>query len=308
MRTAIIDIGTNTFNLLIADVLGINQYKIRYREEVPVKLGEGTINNGIIAPAPFKRGIEALKTLSAIACYNEVDKIKAIATSAIRNAENGAEFVNQAFTEAGIKIHVIKGDEEALYIYKGVKLAGILTPRPSLIMDIGGGSVEFIIASNKEIFWKDSFEIGVARLLQRFKPSDVISATEIYEVKRFLNRSLVPLFDNIKMFGVRRIIGCSGSFESFANMMFYLHPIVTVDEKEISVPLNVNEFLELCRKLMISTGKKRLKMKGLPEMRADTIVLAALMVKNIIDQMGISEITLSHFALKEGVLYDMIRG
>ena len=140
MLTAIIDLGTNTFNLLIAESYPGKQYKIIYKEELPVKLGEGGITKRIISPAPFTRGIEAIKKHKTTIGKFTVQNIHAFATSAIRRASNGEEFVKTVFNETGIHINIIPGEKEAAYIYKGVKLAGLLNDQPSLIMDIGGES------------------------------------------------------------------------------------------------------------------------------------------------------------------------
>ena len=152
MRVAIIDLGTNTFHLLIAETRG-DQPEILYKTNVPVKLGEGRINDNIITPAAFERGINCLKDFSLIIADYQVYKISATATSAVRSAENGNEFVNAVNERTGISIETISGDEEAELIYQGVKLSGAIT-NLSLIMDIGGGSVELILCDTENLIWK----------------------------------------------------------------------------------------------------------------------------------------------------------
>ena len=151
-RSAVIDLGTNTFNLLIMDIGSKGRYKIIFKEELDVKLGEGSINKNMISPAAFRRGLDALKKHKATIDSYEVETIDALATSAIRSAKNGANFIERALKETGIQIHTIPGEEEASIIYHGVKLAGLLEKEPSLIMDIGGGSTEFILADNSNIY------------------------------------------------------------------------------------------------------------------------------------------------------------
>ena len=163
MRVAIIDLGTNTFNLLICDKKDESD-KIIFKNKISVKLGEGGIDKGIIADAPYQRGIKALEDhLNTIKKY-EVDKHRAFATSAIRSTKNGSDFVREVFEKLALKIEVIDGDKEAELIYQGVKKAILFDLDYKLIMDIGGGSTEFIIANAKGVRWKKSYLLGVSRL------------------------------------------------------------------------------------------------------------------------------------------------
>jgi len=303
MKAAIIDLGTNTFNLLIAEIGGDKHYKILFKEELNVKLGEESINKKIISPAPFQRGIDALKKHKATIESYDADVIKAFATSAMRGADNGSEFVKRAFDETGIQIQIIPGEEEAFIIYNGVKLAGILINEPSLIMDIGGGSTEFIIADLDGVLWKHSFNLGVARLNQQFNFSDPITHEQIQEFNSYLHQSLQPLFEEVQKYQIHRLIGCSGSFESFANMILQQYPPAEetpADEK--SAIIDLHHFSQLYQTLILSTEAERYKIKGLVAMRVDTIVLASVFVKFMIEKLSIKEMILSHYALKEGIL------
>jgi exopolyphosphatase/guanosine-5'-triphosphate,3'-diphosphate pyrophosphatase len=300
---AVIDLGTNTFNLLIAEYSG-NNYTILYKEELPVKLGEGGITKKIIAEVPFKRGIEALKKYKEIIHTFSTDNIQAFATSAIRSTLNGQEFVKQVFSETGIIINVIPGDEEAFYIYKGVRLAGLLTEMPSMIMDIGGGSTEFIIADHQKLLWKQSFDLGVSRLIQKFNPSDPVSNSDITNLCEYFDEILSPLFEQIKIFKPLLIIGCSGSFESFASMIH--HRNNSGFNSEIKNKIELKDFFKLYDTLVISSEAERYKIKGLVAMRVDTIVFASIFVKNLIEKLDIKKLLVSHYALKEGVLSDII--
>jgi exopolyphosphatase/guanosine-5'-triphosphate,3'-diphosphate pyrophosphatase len=302
-RCAIIDLGTNTFNLLIAEYSN-NNYSILYKEELPVKLGEGGITKKIIAEAPFQRGIEALKKYKEIIHTFNTDNIHAFATSAIRSTQNGQEFVEQVFSETGIIINVIPGDEEAFYIYKGVRLAGMLDNEPSLIMDIGGGSTEFIIANNKNLLWKQSFDLGVSRLIQKFNPSDPVSNSDITKLCEYFDEILFPLFEQIKIFKPLQIIGCSGSFESFESMI--QQEINPEKDSDIKNKIELPDFFRLCETLVKSSEAERYKIKGLVTMRVDTIVFASIFVKHLIGKLHIKKLLVSHYALKEGVLSDII--
>src|ERR1700761_8968309 len=170
---AVMDLGTNTFHLLIAESIG-GEIREIVHEQDPVKLGEGGINKGLIQPPSFERGIKSMLRYKELIQENDVLKVRAIATSALRNAANGIDFINEVETQTGIQIEIIDGNVEAEYIYKGIKAAGCLSAQNSLIVDIGGGSVEFIIFNDKEIKWKQSFEVGAARLMDLFHHTDPI--------------------------------------------------------------------------------------------------------------------------------------
>ena len=219
-RIAIIDLGTNTFNLLIAGIKVAPNYETVYQTKVSVKLGEGGIDKGFITSTAFQRGVDALKKYKEIIDGYNVLKVIAIATSAIRGASNGNEFVKVIKEECGIEIQTISGDKEAEYIYWGVREALKMDDvNPSLIIDIGGGSTEFIIANNKEIYWKQSFLLGAARLLEMFKPSNPITDEEVDLIIKYFKEELKPLFDAVKKYPIRELIGSSGSFDSLAELI-----------------------------------------------------------------------------------------
>ena len=150
---AVMDLGTNTFHLLIARGDAANPEEL-FHTTVPVKLGEGGINSGIIQPAAYQRGIETMLNFSARIKEFTAERVSAIATSALRSASNGRDFIDEVRGRTGIAIETINGDREAQYIYEGVKAGHCLTAKNSLILDIGGGSVEFILGNIDRILLK----------------------------------------------------------------------------------------------------------------------------------------------------------
>ncbi|MFN3875605.1 MAG: hypothetical protein ACK4L7_06805, partial [Flavobacteriales bacterium] len=163
---AIIDLGTNTFNLLVYEH-GPAGLRLVKSVELPVFLGKGGIEKGMIAADAFARGLEALGRHKATAEAEGAVRIRGFGTSMLRNAGNGSEFARRAQEELGIGITIIPGDREAELILAGVRQAVPFGPQPSLVMDIGGGSTEFILATDKALMWKRSFELGVTRLRER---------------------------------------------------------------------------------------------------------------------------------------------
>ncbi len=303
MIFAIIDLGTNTFNLLIGERLPDCTFKKIFNTKVAVKLGEGAINAGYIAEVPFQRGINALKQYQQYLLDYNVKHTYAFATSAIRSASNGNEFVDQAKKNAGISITVIDGDEEADLIYHGNRMAVNMTDSVSLIMDIGGGSTEFVLANHNTIFWKQSFLLGAARLLEKFKLTDPITNKEIKTFNDYLKQELAPLLEAIKSFKPNELIGSSGAFDSVVDVIageFNTEEELNDIKTEYSV--NLNHYLFISKKLKKSTLKERYGIKGLIDMRVDMIVISILLIDFILEEVNLSAMRVSTFSLKEGVI------
>jgi exopolyphosphatase / guanosine-5'-triphosphate,3'-diphosphate pyrophosphatase len=308
MRVAVLDIGTNTFNLIIAQSDGNAGFRILYNEKLPVKLGEGGINNREITQSAFNRGIKAIEDhYNTIQIY-KADKIYAFGTSALRTARNSKDFIDAIKKINGIEVEIITGDREAELIYYGVVQTLKMTPEKYLILDIGGGSNEFIIANNHEIFWKKSYPIGIARLIEKFKPSDPIKQSEIIAIEEYFYHQLEDLIRLVKTEKITTLIGASGSFETFVAMIHSSDDDAKTQTALIpqSIPISENDFNALYEKLIKSTTAERYRMKGLESMRIEMIVLACLFVKFTTKTLGIKTIIQSNFSLKEGAVYQLL--
>ena len=295
------DLGTNTFHLLIAEG-DINNFQEIVHEHIAVKLGEGGINKGMILPAPFERGIATMRQFSRQISNNNTHNIKAIATSALRNASNGQEFINRVKTEAGIDIEIVDGNREASFIYSGVKASGLLSNQNSLIMDIGGGSVEFIIGNESELIWKQSFEIGAARLMERFHHSDPIPPASIEALNLYLENCLTDLFKAVGQIAIHDLIGASGAFETFAELVDN-----SLDLKKTKIYHFENGDLTRVTDQMIrSTHAEREANKAIIPVRVDMIVVASLITRYIMQKLNLNQVALCTYSLKEGVLAEMM--
>ncbi len=308
MRIAVVDLGTNTFNLLIAETLFGGKFETLYNEKLPVKLGEGGINKGIIMEAAFLRGIEAMENYASTIKQWEAEKTLAFATSAVRNASNGNGFVEIVKAKTGIEIQVISGDREAELISVGVRQAVNLSAKPSLVIDIGGGSTEFIIVDHEKILWKQSFEIGASRLWQRFEPSDPINENERTAMVDYLLEQLQPLWQAAKKFQVTELIGASGSFESLAELVNARFKSLPGLSDKTECEFELEQCGEIHNEILASSRAERLKWKGLVAMRVDLIVVSAILVETVVSQLSISKMRYSAYSLKEGVLWDFLNG
>ncbi len=306
MNIAVIDLGTNTFNLLIAKIIDNNQFKILLNTKEGVKLGEGGINKKYITETAFQRGIDAVgRHFERMKSY-KVDHVLAFATSAIRDATNGNEFTNALKQRYNLDVKVITGDKEAELIYTGVKHTLPFINKCFIVLDIGGGSNEFIIANNKGIMWKRSFKLGMARLMEKFHPTDPISPIEILSIEQYLNEQLTELFEQVQKYKPEVFVGASGSFDSFVLMLINEQLIEHSDGDSIHV-LPIDIYNQLHNKLIQSTIAQRSQMQGLEPVRRDMIVLATIFVNFVLKKTKLTTVYQSGYSLKEGAVLEMAR-
>jgi exopolyphosphatase/guanosine-5'-triphosphate,3'-diphosphate pyrophosphatase len=176
----------------------------------------------------------------------------------------------------------------------------------SLVMDIGGGSVEFIIGDNDNIYWKKSFEIGAQRLLERFQKNDPIIPREIQALDRYFRKTLTPLFDAIEQYKPTIFIGSSGTFDTLSDMFCMRHDIHKSPE-EVETPLTLDGFEALYHELIAKDRAQRMHIPGMIEMRVDMIVVACCLVRYVLSKHSFSRIRVSTYSLKEGVLSALIK-
>ncbi len=304
---AVIDLGTNTFHLLIVELYEHDESQVKEKFKEVVKLGEGGINAGVIAPTAFERGITALARFRRIMDSRGVTKVLACGTSALRGASNAKEFVDKAREVAGIDVRIINGNEEALLIYKGVR-RGVQVPYDEevLLVDIGGGSVEFIVADHQQAKLLRSLKLGAARLLETAKPSDPITPAQIEATRKRIAEQLDPLIEEIKDFDIQRVIGSSGSFETLAALVAHDSQQGHVVEHINGYRFERKRFKKIMRKLLSATRAERLAMAGMDPARVDMLLMSVILIDYVLDRVGIEQIMVSSFALKEGVLQDYL--
>ncbi len=316
MKQAVIDLGTNTFHLMVVEKAADGTETTLFRESRPAKIGKAGINQGFITEEGIGRALGVLgyfrEQLDRLAV--PVEQVVAIGTSAIRVAKNQAEFIDRVREATGIRVQVISGDQEADYIYYGVKASGALkNPDDTcLIVDIGGGSVEFIISAHDRMLWKQSFEIGGQRLMERFMPDpkQAISAGAVRRLRDYFQEQLLPLVNALHQYSPRsgaplRLVGSSGSFDTLIDM-WYMHSQGTwppADQASFDLP--PAEFYRSFEQLMTRDHEERMQLPGMIELRVDMIVVAVCLIDYLIRTFGIQQITTSTWSLKEGVLAKM---
>ncbi|MBP6365086.1 MAG: hypothetical protein KA300_03135, partial [Bacteroidales bacterium] len=206
MRLAILDMGTNVFSLLIARV-NEEGYEILDVEKIPSKIGEGGITKGVLTEEAFQSAANAMERVEEIIMrIGGVERRLAIATSAVRSAANSSDFVKIA-EGRGFSVEIIKGEREAELIYKGVRESMLLYDEVFLIMDIGGGSNEFIIADKNRIFWKESFDMGVVRVRESYTLSEPVTESEALFLENYYRDGMKSLWEALAHFKPTLLIG-----------------------------------------------------------------------------------------------------
>ncbi len=292
-RYAVIDLGTNTFHLLIVEE---NRQKI-YQERQFVKLAENGIER--IGEKPFQRGIHAMLHFHLVLQKFNVQQIQAFGTAALRTASNGAAFIEEVEESTGIEVQLISGEREAALIQKGVALAIPPLDNNSLIMDIGGGSVEFIIANQHQVFWAQSFPIGVAVLYHQFQQNDPISPEEVQTLEQFLHDRLAALRQAVQQYGASQFVGASGTFDVLEDNLPHL------ETGEHYCIISAKDFFKYYQYTIFTTVAERLNRKDIPEARAELLVVAFVLIAFLLKQHQFQQIIISEFAMKEGMLAEM---
>lgn len=294
---AIIDLGSNTFHLLICQI-SRGSFHEKFRKRIFVGLAEGGIEK--IKTSALVRARKAFEEYQDILTKHDIQDLKILGTAALRSATNASEVNNMVQSIFGKPIEIINGEREAELIYKGVSQIIDTKKGVHLIMDIGGGSTEFIIVENGKSVWAHSFNIGVAVLHEMFHKSDPISKTEINKLNQFLNTTLSPLKLELEYYTVQKLIGASGSFEI----------IVAMNGKKMSSSnvhsFDLDAFSVLEHEVVSSDYDTRANLKGMPKSRVKLIVVAFLLMKHIINLINPRQIVVSPYALKEGVIVEMM--
>lgn len=293
MRIAVIDLGTNTFHLLIVELTD-DGFKEIHRNRQFIHLAENGITT--IGDAPYARALKTMNQFGLDIIRYGAQKVIAKGTAALRCAANGAQFIAEVKTQTGILIETISGDEEAKLIYYGVRQAVEMTEEKMLIMDIGGGSVEFIIANKNQKFWAQSFPIGVAVLFQKFHHQEPIAKSDLKALQDFLQTTLEPLKSALNEYPADILIGASGTFDVLEQAMTVNH------QSANSADIEISEFWPLHNRLIAASLDERFEMKDISNHRAKLIVVAVALVDFVLNHFQMKHIKVSNFAMKEGMI------
>lgn len=297
-RIAVIDLGSNTFHLLICEIAEDKSWTVIFKKRIYVKLASGGVDQIDVNSA--RRGLSAMRNFSSLIKSHGVSRTKSIATAALREATNGISIAKKFTSATGLAIDIIDGQREAGYILKGIQAALPPLDRNGLIMDIGGGSVEFILFKGNTIAFKESYKIGVAILHRRFHLSDPMSAEEINALENHLEETLGKLLQVVKSTGDYYLIGASGSFEVINDILTKYSADTHWSELDTE---GLDDYLT--RIIATSTTERR-QIPEIPPERIDYIVVAFILIRFVFRHIPPEKLFYCDFALKEGVLVEMV--
>lgn len=303
---AAVDIGTNSFHLVVARALANNRFRILTTDKEMVRLGSGSGDMKVLDAEAMDRGVRTLVRFRQVAESHRAT-MRAVATSAVREATNQQEFIDRCRTEAGVEVEVIAGTEEARLIHLGVLQALQVYDRQLVLIDIGGGSTEFLVGKGGEVLFARSLKVGAIRLTDRFFPKGVTSPPAVAECREYLRSFVAPAAGEIRGHGFDIAVGSSGTAETVAivaahlteraaprSLNGYVVPIGAIDEAVETI-------------LAATTPTRRARVPGMDERRVDIIPAGALWLQTACHELGIEALTISSFALREGVLLDALR-
>ena len=304
MRLAAIDIGTNSVHMIVVRVRPDFSFEVVDREKEMVRLGAGGLDGKKLTPEAMTAALQALSKFARLARSHEVDEILAVATSATREAENGGAFLRAIERRTGIRARIITGIEEARLIHLAA-VYGVDTPKPAVVIDIGGGSVEITRGSGSEIALARSFKIGVIRLTERFVNSDPITSRDERKMTAFIREEVDRYLEHIVEQGFERVIGTSGTILSLGTVAMALDGgSVPQGVRNLRVPAKA---LRRLRKTAVEMDLEgRMHLPGLDPRRADLMVAGGILLDTLLKKLGAEDITLCDLALREGVLLDYI--
>lgn len=289
--------------MMIADILPNYTFEVIGREKEMTRLGDGTLSTGYLSAEVMKRGLTTLKKFQYLAQTKGANKIVAVATSAVREAHNGGDFLQKILEETSIKVRVITGEEEGRLIYQGVKHSVELPKGNTLILDIGGGSVEVLVATPHKILFLKSLKMGAARMKDLFLKK--MSKKEFQRLEEHAAELIEEVAPEILELGFSHAIGTSGTLNNLAAMAFYANQ-TEGGALGRNLTLSFEDLKKIYRNLQESTPEERSEMKGLDPLRNDLILSGGAVAYMLMKTLKIEKYTACDKAIREGMVYDYI--
>ena len=306
MRIAAIDIGTNSVHMLVVRVREDMSFEVIEREKAMVRLGAGGLDGRALTAEAMAAALQALSKFRRLAESRQVDVILAAATSATREARNGGEFLDRIARETGIRPRVISGAEEARLIHQAAVYGVDAATGRSVVIDVGGGSVEITLGTASDIQLARSFKIGVIRLTERFVRTDPLAARDERRMVRHILEEVDRHCELITASGFDRVIGTSGTILSLGTLAAtMIRGTPPAELRNLRIPAKqIRRVRKTVSKLDL---EQRLTLPGLDPRRADLTVAGAVLADTLLRRLGATELTLCDLALREGLVLDYIR-
>ena len=305
MRLAAIDIGTNSVHMIVARVRPDLSFEIIDREKEMVRLGAGGLDGRALTHHVMHAALQVLSKFRRLADSHRVDRIIAVATSAVREAENGGEFLQAVTEQTGIRARVIAGPEEGRLIHLAAVYGVGSASEATVVVDIGGGSVEITRGVGSSVQTGRSLKLGVIRLTERFVKSDPLVPRDERKLVKHVDAEAGEFLDEIAQAGFDRVIGTSGTILSLGGIATGLQGRST-GQMLRNRRVSAKALRRVKKQLVALSLDRRLRVPGLEPRRADLSVAGAVLLDAILRRLGAEDITLCDMSLREGLVLDYI--
>ncbi|HLI15372.1 MAG TPA: Ppx/GppA phosphatase family protein [Acidimicrobiales bacterium] len=305
MRIAALDLGSNSFHLLVVEVQRDGTFSPLVREKEVLRLGDAVARRGAIGARAIERALETLARFKALAEAQRADEVVALATSAVRDAADGAELVERA-RDLGLAVEVIDGVREAELIFGAIRASVVVDPSPAVAIDLGGGSLELMVGDQSELSYAASLPLGVGRLTARFLASDPPSQEELARLRRHVADELSAVIPAVAGHEPRQCIGSSGTLVAIARMAAALRDGVlprTVNQLSVARPA----LERLAGEVLSRTCAARSRLPGCDARRAELLPAGVVVLEEVLERTGLESLTVSDWALREGIVLETMR-
>ena len=303
MRLAAVDIGSNSVHMIIADTGGPHSFRVIERERERVKLGAGAFKTGRLMPENAEAALVALERFAGLCERLKVQRVIANATSAVREAANGREFIESVRRRAGMKVRVIDGQQEAELIYRGIRHATDLVGKRALMMDLGGGSLELMYGDARRLKAAASLPLGVQRLGDKFGTQETLSRRARTDLHKLIEKHSGAFLRRVRNSGVDLAICTSGTALTLGLACLRLRGRDPWGSLNGCV-IQLAELRDLSAQLSNANATDRTRLPGIDERRADVVHLGAIVLVAAMEAAGAVEMQLCGASLREGLLLD----
>lgn len=304
MRLSVLDLGSNSFHVLVADVHADGRIVPVAREREMLHLGAVVATHGHVPDEPRGRAVDVVAHLTELAGRLGAEQRFAVATSALRDAANGAEVVEEMAAAAGTDVRIIDGEEEARLAYRGVRSSVALADDPVLVLDLGGGSLELAVGHGADVVWSTSLDLGVSRLSPMLR-RDPPGRDEVRELHARARDAVAPLRAEVDAHAPRAVVAVGGTVRALAR--------VVAAEDHVWLPATLNQYTlpagelaGLRDRLVSMDAEERLALPGMKAKRADHLHAAAVILTAVLEALDVEEFVLSDWGLREGLLLEAV--
>ncbi|HEX4978786.1 MAG TPA: Ppx/GppA phosphatase family protein [Acidimicrobiales bacterium] len=305
MRIAALDLGSNSFHLVVVDAHPDGSFDTLVRDKEMLRLGDVVATNGRIGPEHTERAVDAVRRMASVVERVGADETVAYATSAFRDAEDSASVCDAIFDETGIAVEVISGRREAALIFAAVRRSLSLSKPPAVCLDLGGGSLEVSVGDSRGLLWSTSLRLGVGRLATTFLTSDPPAEREMRRLRDHVAAVLAPVAEELRSFEPGMLVGTSGTFCDLA-VMAALHRSGEMPPFVNQLTVARRDLAAVHARLIRAPAAERAKMAGLEPRRADQVPAGSILLLTAMKLLDVDQLTVGEWALREGMLVEAV--